>query len=157
MREKQAAQKLYYDVQALPRTLGVGNAVYALNFHNGLDRLTGHIIAQAGVLSWVIEIPDGRHIHRRHNQICLQYHVALPVENSHSDVEVTGVTKSIDYLIATCRDREIAETTEDLKVTSAEMIVLSESSSAPATHQGAPVFPLHHSRRSPQPRNGLDL
>ncbi|KAH1170016.1 hypothetical protein KIL84_001001 [Mauremys mutica] len=155
-------QKLYYHVKASPRTCGVGSEPNALNFCNGPCWLADCIIAHMGTLScWVTQLPNVRHIHRYHKQIHLQYHEELPIEASYSDLEVPGIMESLNYPTATSRNSEIGEdpmpmTTADLEVKPAEMIVLSENLSAPAMDQGPWVFPWHHSRRSPKPRDRLD-
>ena len=65
VRQAQDRQKKAQDSHASPRTVGVGDNVYARNYREGLRWLPGRVVQMEGAVLAQVQLPDG-HILRRH-------------------------------------------------------------------------------------------
>lgn len=65
----QAEQKARWDQHAKERLFRPGDCVYAKNFAAGLPWLPGVIQSQKGPMSFVVELSDGKQVHRHQDHL----------------------------------------------------------------------------------------
>ena len=72
MEGKQHQQKLYHDNSARIRQFNIGDKVYVQNFGQGQRWLPGQVQEVTGLVSFLIELVDGRSVrrHQDHVRIC---------------------------------------------------------------------------------------
>ena len=67
--EKQSQQKRAHDTTARARTLAIGQAVFVRNFPAGNAWIPARVIAQAGPVSFIVQLEDGRQVKRHQDHL----------------------------------------------------------------------------------------
>ena len=72
VRQAQDRQKKAQDSYASPRTVGVGDNVYARNYREGLRWLPGCVVQMEGAVLAHVQLPDGHTLRRHVDQLRAQ-------------------------------------------------------------------------------------
>ena len=85
VQKKQASHKASHDKRAKQRSFNVGDQVYIRNFTEGGSWILGKIVKSLSLLSFLIELEDGRTVRRHIDHIRVRRMTTTSVPDSDSD------------------------------------------------------------------------